>query len=259
MSIKHFELLKYLKSIIILILTFVVLLAHINVAKANEYEDNFFELEDNFNYNSKSTNIYDPLEKLNRKIFYFNEKADKYFMKPVNTAYRFITPNIFRKSINNILSNLSHPFDVINSLIQGDISNSRASFSSFLINSTVGLFGIFDIAKSKNINFKKNSFADTLAHYGISRGPYLVLPFLGPSDVRNFSGLLVEKTVDPLSINMLKAGGKNKLIKDKHSYGLTTINAINKYDQIADILHSAQKDSFDLYSVMRSVYLQSKK
>lgn len=201
--------------------------------------------------------INDPFEKFNRKIFIFNEKADKYFMRPVNKAYRFITPKFVRTGIGNFVNNLSRPFDVINSVIQGDFYNARGSFSSFLINSTIGLFGLFDIAKSKKIDFKETNFGNSFAHYNIKSGPYLVLPFLGPSNVRNFSGFLVEKAIDPLSFDVFDIAGKKDLLQDNASYQLAIIQNINKYDEIADLLHSSRKDSFDLYATMRTAYLQS--
>jgi len=246
-----------MKKILILLIGYFIIFGPINIASAEEYDDDFFEFEADFGESDSSLEIYDPLENINRKIFYFNEKADKYFMKPVNKGYRFITTKSVRKSIGNFLSNLTRPFDVINSLIQGDIDNARASFSSFLINSTIGFLGIFDIANSKQITFEERSFGSSLAHYHVSQGPYLILPFLGPSDARNFSGFLIEKTVDPLSINALRIGGTGDLIYDIYAYELTGIKAIDKYDQIADLLESTRKDSFDLYETIRAAYLQS--
>ena len=248
---------KVAYRIAIFLFGFFILLSQPSVTFAEEYDDDFFELESDFGKQEEFLTIYDPLETFNRKIFYFNEGVDKYLMKPINVGYRLIIPKIFRKSINNISKNLSRPFDVINSLIQGDIVNARASFSSLLINSTIGLLGIFDVAKSKNITFEKKSFGSTLAHYNVSRGPYLMLPFLGPSDARNFSGILAEKLVDPLSINVFKIGGSKDLIKDAYTYELTAISVISQYDQITDLLKGVRKDSFDLYATIRVAYLQS--
>jgi phospholipid-binding lipoprotein MlaA len=244
-------------KIFIILFSIFTIFSQINLAFSEEYEDDFFELEDDLSHNNNQLAIYDPLENINRKIFHFNEKADKYFMRPINEIYRFIAPKIVRSSIKNFLHNLSRPFDIVNSLLQGDMKNARASFSDFLIDSTIGLVGIFDIAKSKNINFKEQNFGKTLNHYNIPSGPYLVLPFLGPSNIRNFSGFLVEKSVDPLSINMLKLGNKKDLLPDRTSYQLTTIRMINQYDEISDILANARQDSFDLYATIRAFYIQS--
>jgi phospholipid-binding lipoprotein MlaA len=249
-NIKFFQLYKN-----ILILVFGIFISYSNITFAQEYEDDFFELEDDGG--SSNLVINDPFEKFNRKIFIFNEKADKYFMRPVNKAYRFIMPKFVRTGIGNFVNNLSRPFDVINSVIQGDFYNARGSFSSFLINSTIGLFGLFDIAKYKEIDFEETNFGDSFAHYNIKSGPYLVLPFLGPSNVRNFSGFLVEKAIDPLSFDVFEIAGKNDLLKDNASYQLAIIQNINKYDEIADLLHNSRKDSFDLYATMRVAYLQS--
>ncbi|MDA7705547.1 VacJ family lipoprotein [Rickettsiales bacterium] len=243
-------------KILTLIISIFILFSQINVTLAEEYtEDDFFELED-YGDNDLSLKIDDPFEQFNRKVFYFNEKADKYFMRPVNKGYRFVAPKFIRTGIGNFLHNLSRPLDVANSLLQGDISNARDSFSYFLINSTIGIFGLFDIAKSKEITFKKKSFGSTLAHYNMSSGPYLVLPFLGPSNVRNFSGFLVERVIDPLSVNGLKIGGGGNILSDSNIYKLTTIRVINKYDEVSDLLEDARNNSFDLYASMRAAYLQ---
>lgn len=246
-----------MSKIFIILFSIFTIFSQINIAFSEEYEDDFFELEDDLSQNNNRSKIYDPLENINRKIFHFNEKADKYLMKPINEGYRFIVPKIVRSSIKNFLHNLSRPLDIVNSLLQGDVKNARASFSDFLIDSTIGLVGIFDIAKSKNINFKEQNFAKTLNHYNIPSGPYLVLPFLGPSNIRNFSGFLVDKSIDPLSINVLKFGNKKDLLPDSTLYQLTTIRIINQYDKISDLLANTRKDSFDLYATMRSAYIQS--
>lgn len=244
-------------KIFIILFTIFTVFSQINIAFSEEYEDDFFELEDNLSQNNNQLEVYDPFENINRKIFHFNEKADKYFTRPINKGYRFIAPKIIRSSVKNFLHNLSRPFDIVNSLLQGDIKNARDSFSDFLIDSTIGLVGIFDIAKSKNISFKEQNFGKTLNYYNIPSGPYLILPFLGPSNIRNLSGLLIEKSVDPLSINILKFGNKKDLLTDSASYQLTTIGIINQYDEISDQLANIRNDSFDLYTTIRSAYTQS--
>lgn len=240
----------------IIFLGFFSIIFYSNIILAEDFDDDFFELEDE-EYPAKSNKINDPFENFNRKIFYFNEGVDKYLMRPINKGYRFITPSAARKSINNFYSNLSRPFDVINSLLQLDFDNAMASMSSFVINSSIGLLGVFDISRSKNIKFQERDFASTFAKYNISQGPYLVLPLLGPSDVRDFSGSLLQRTIDPLSFNALKISGKGDIIEDSQRFAFNGLEVIDKYDQIADILEVTRKDSFDLYAVMRTAYLQS--
>jgi phospholipid-binding lipoprotein MlaA len=207
-------------------------------------------------YSNNTPQINDPAEKFNRKIFAFNEAFDKYFFRYVAISYRKAIPKKARISVRNFLTNLTLPLSTVNSLLQGKIDNSLATFSSFLINSTIGIGGLFDPAGAKNIRYNHEDFLQTFAQYGASSGAYLVIPILGPSSTRDFSGFIVEKAVDPLGFNALSIGGKKGLITKGDSIGITVADAIDKRESMIEIIDEGRKDSFDFYAMVRSAYLQ---
>jgi phospholipid-binding lipoprotein MlaA len=237
-----------------------------NVALANQSQDNSIKInqfnfdddyqhEEALDYNDDNK-VYDPFEGVNRKIFAFNDLLDKNAILPIAKKYRQVVPKPIIALINNCFNNLSAPFSVINSIIQGDGKNAMASFSSFLINSTVGVFGIFDIASAKNIEYKKEDFGQSFGKYGLASGPYLVIPLIGPSNIRDFSGLAVEKFIDPMSMNKLKIGGKKDLINSRESIYISVANGVNTREGLIEIIDDVRKNSFDPYITIRSAYSQ---
>ncbi len=134
----------------------------------------------------------DPLEPYNRWIFTFNEVADQYVARPVAVAYRDSVPEGARRSAGHFLSNLRAPFYAANHYLQGDFRQGTRSVTRFLINSTIGLLGLLDVAGAAGLDKQETDLGLTLGHWGVPRGPYLVLPILGPSTVRDSTGLLVE-------------------------------------------------------------------
>ncbi|MDA0902639.1 MAG: VacJ family lipoprotein [Proteobacteria bacterium] len=233
----------------------VSLTSNIVILAQNEDEDfDFdFEFEDSV---SNTIEVYDPLEKVNRKIFAFNEIVDKYFFEHIARGYRKATPRVVRKSIGNFFTNLSLPFTSINSALQGDVENALSSFSHFLINSTIGIGGLFDVASTKEIKYRDEDFGQTFAKYGMGQGPYLVLPLLGPSSIRDGLGMTTRRLIDPLSINMFEFGGSRELIDSEILVSLAIIEAIDKREGLIEIISDARKDSFDLYATARSAYIQ---
>ena len=255
---------KIFHQIIFLLLCFIVCnfsvfdaFAEENVGKSSTtltYDD---EIEDiDFGTGSSIQTINDPLEKYNRKIFSFNEFIDINIFDPIAKSYRNTIPKPIRNSVGNVIKNLSLPFTCINSVLQGNAENATGSFSAFLINTTLGIGGIFDVAGTKKVEYRKEDFGKTFAKYGVGQGPYLMIPLLGPSTLRDFSGYLVEKTMDPLSFNKLQIGGKEDIIDPSYRISLSAISALNTRESLIDILDDARKDSFDLYATIRSAYLQ---
>lgn len=205
---------------------------------------------------TKESLIYDPLEVINRPIFGFNEFIDKYAILPIVRQYHRFTPDPVRKSVHNFVTNIFSPFSVVNSLLQGNGTNAMASFSSFLINSTLGVGGLFDVAGERKIKYHYEDLGQTLGHYGLSTGPYLVIPFLGPSDLRDFAGFAAERAVDPLSFNLLEVGGQREFITTATSVSLATITAVDLRESLIETVDNIRKDSFDVYATFRSAYLQ---
>jgi phospholipid-binding lipoprotein MlaA len=216
-----------------------------------------FENEDEFEtYETNESEIYDPLEKYNRKIYAFNDTFDRYFFEYVAKTYRKSVPKSFRDTIRNFLTNLSLPISTFNSLLQGKTDNSLATFSNFLINSTIGIGGLFDVATKKGIRYNPEDFGQTLGHYGITSGAYLVLPVLGPSSTRDLGGLLVDKSVNPIEFNFLEVGGSENLVDVNYRLAIATASGVDKREGLIDIIDDIRRESFDPYATIRSAYLQ---
>lgn len=126
----------------------------------------------------------DPLEPLNRGIYRFNDAFDRALLKPVAKGYKAVTPNPVRQGIGNLLANLGYPTVIVNNLLQGKIGAAVSDTGRFLLNSTIGVAGLFDVATPAGLQAHNEDFDQTLAVWGVPRGPYLTLPFLGPSSVR---------------------------------------------------------------------------
>ncbi len=220
--------------------------------KEEQAEEEFLEAE---KFLSQPT-IKDPYERLNRKIFRFNDLADHYLLEAVARSYRSILPKPVRKTIANFSTNLTLPISALNSFAQGKTDNGLANFSTFLINSTIGVFGLFDIAGKKGIAYRREDFGQTLGYYKINSGNFLMLPFLGPSSTRDLTGLLIDKSVDVFSFNALKIGGSYNFIDSKYRIISSSFSTINTREGLIEIIDSIRKDSLDPYSTVRSAYYQ---
>jgi phospholipid-binding lipoprotein MlaA len=228
--------------------------------KDPKYSTNF-SLDEDAEFDALATDefiIYDPLEKYNRKIYSFNDAFDRYFLEYVARAYRNGIPAPARISVHNFLNNLSLPLSAVNSLLQGRVDNTLATVSNFLINTTIGLGGLFDVAGQKGIFYRHEDFGQTLGHYGLSSGAYLMIPFLGPSSARDFGGYLSDKSVDPLGFNLLNIGGKQGFVDANYRLALAAVSGINTREGLLDVIDDIRKDSFDPYATIRSAYLQKR-
>ena len=220
----------------------------------DEFDDDEFAEFDNFE--SSKPQIYDPLETYNRKIYAFNDAFDRYFFEYVARGYRASLPKPIRGSIRNFLTNLSSPISGINSLLQGNVDNALASFSNFLINSTIGLGGFFNVAGKKNIHYTPEDFGQTMGVHGIGPGAYLVIPFFGPSSTRDFGGLVIDRAADPLGMNMFEIAENKKIMEDKYVLSYNLVSVVDRRESLIETIDSIRKDSFDPYAMVRSAYLQ---
>ena len=192
----------------------------------------------------------DPMENLNRSIFSFNEGVDKIILAPVAKGYRLVIPSSFRTGIRNFLSNLSEPWTSINSTLQGDISNAGNSLARFFINSTIGVLGVFDIASKIGIDKQKEDFGQTMAVAGLGPGPYIVLPFLGPSTARDAMGRVVGFFGDPVTYVMHREDHDNWV------WIGTAVKGIDFREQNLERIDNLKSSSVDFYATVRSLYLQ---
>ncbi len=132
----------------------------------------------------------DPFENANRAIYKFNTGLDRVILRPVAKGYQKVVPSPVRKGVSNFFSNLLEPSTAVNSLLQGKPKQAGQSLGRFLVNTSLGFFGVLDVATPMNIPKYREDFGQTFAVWGVESGPYLMLPFLGPSNLRDFGGLL---------------------------------------------------------------------
>jgi phospholipid-binding lipoprotein MlaA len=143
----------------------------------------------------------DPFEAVNRVFWDFNyEILDRFLVKPATIAYITVTPQFIRSGLLNASENLSEPASAVNNLLQGKPVDSLTSVGRFLLNSTVGIVGLFDVASAMGLEEKEEDFGEVLGVWGVGTGPYLMLPALGPSDFRSFTGRVVDNVYWPTTI-----------------------------------------------------------
>lgn len=143
--------------------------------------------------------VSDPIEPVNRGIFYVNEKLYRWVLKPVAKGYRYVVPEGVRTAVRNFFSNLGTPIRAANTLLQGKLVATGTELARFGINSTIGMAGFFDAAKRLDLARKDEDTGQTLGVYGLGHGMYVVLPILGPSSARDAVGIVVDTFLDPLT------------------------------------------------------------
>jgi phospholipid-binding lipoprotein MlaA len=173
---------------------------------------------------------FDPWEPLNRRIYNFNAIFDEYVFLPVVGAYEFVLPDIAQTGVSNFFRNLTEIGNLTNSLLQFKFLKAVNTFGRIAINSTVGLAGLIDVAATVDgIERENEDFGQTLGFYGLGPGPYLVLPILGPSSVRDTTGLVVDTVAYNLMMNEIFKGlALYNTTRDVVNYGLTALYAIDK-------------------------------
>lgn len=195
----------------------------------------------------------DPYEKTNRKLYAFNKKLDHYALLPAAHVYRAVIPAAARHGVSNGLSNLDEPVSFINAVLQGKVKQAFRTFDRFMINSVLGVAGLVDVATNLGRPQEKEDFGQTFAVWGIKSGPYLMLPLLGPSTVRDGVGLAVEFALDPVPY------ARNAVVHWKFidSVGLFGLKAIDKRSQLIDVdADGLLAGSLDEYATVRSAFLQ---
>jgi len=192
----------------------------------------------------------DPLEGINRGIYKFNDVTDKAIFKPVAKGYKAIAPTPVRTGINNFFNNLRTITSAFNNLLQFKFANAFSETGRFVINTTFGLAGFIDWAGMDNVPVHKEDFGQTLGHWGVGPGAYLVLPFLGPSDIRDTFGLVFDSaTTDPITYthNIGQVALHNQL---------RAAQFIDKRTELLDATDLVDEAALDPYAFMRDAYLQ---
>ena len=262
---KQKKLNKYSKSltIIFLCLLFTNNNILVNASEAaqqieDSYDEDFYDLDYEPTDEKKNSDIWDPLEKMNRKTFSFNMFCLDYLAHPFYYQfYSKITTSDMRKSVHNLVSNWGMPMTFANYVLQLDFKNSAKSLYSFIMNTTFGVYGIFDVAGIQNVRPDNTNFAITLAKYRVPAGPYIVLPFMGANDIRGIFAGGGELAVDPFGFNLLKFGGKRELIEDWMYWTKGTLFVLDNSTYVMENFYDLMKSSFDPYVMMRDAYGQS--
>ncbi len=192
----------------------------------------------------------DPWEGFNRGTFAFNKFFDKYLLAPLAKGYRVILPNEVRTGVRNFFSNLKEPWTSINSALQGDLNNTGNSIARFCLNTTIGILGLFDVATQLGFEKQKEDFGQTLAVYGVGSGPYLVLPLLGPSTVRDAVGQVAGFVADPVTVALNREGKENWI------WIGTAVKGIDFREQNLEKIDNLEATSVDFYATVRSLYLE---
>jgi phospholipid-binding lipoprotein MlaA len=196
--------------------------------------------------------IYDPLEGINRAVFGFNNVADQVILEPVAKGYKKL-PSPIQSGIGNFINNLKLPLAALNQLLQGQGQNAAESTGRFLVNSTVGIFGLIDVADKIGLEQKEEDFGQTLASWGVGDGFYIVLPLFGPSNLRDTTGMFMTMITDPINAYAVSQG-EGWTIPFR-----TAANAIDQRSQIIDEVNALRDNSVDYYAAVRSSYYQNRK
>lgn len=192
------------------------------------------------------THPQDPWERYNRAVFTFNETVDRYTLKPVARAYRAVMPDIGERAVSNFFSNLSEPRNLINNVLQGKGEAALITTARFLFNTTFGLGGLIDVATSFDLPEQDEDFGQTLGAWGVDSGPFLMLPFLGPSTVRDAGGFAVDVATPSLRDEF----------ESPEKYYLLGLKAVEVRARLLP-LESAMTQG-DRYWLIRTAYLQQR-
>jgi len=193
-----------------------------------------------------NANPKDPLEPMNRSISRFNDSLDENVLKPVATGYRDVTPDLVQKGVRNVFNNLSDVWSTVNSGLQLKGRDTAESFMRVVVNTVFGVYGIFDVATEIKLQRHTEDFGQTLGYWGVPSGPYLVLPVLGPSTLRDTAGLPVDTSADVV----------------RHLDHIPTRNSamgLRIVEKRADLLKATnmlEEAALDKYSFTRDSYLQ---
>jgi phospholipid-binding lipoprotein MlaA len=196
------------------------------------------------------TEISDPFESTNRAVFSFNTAVDKAIIHPVAKGYNKVVPEPARTGVENVLRNLKSPVTFANQALQGDVEGAGNVLVRAVVNTLIGVGGLFDVAGSEGIAYEPEDFGQTLAKWGVGHGPYLVVPIIGPSSLRDYVGYAVDSFADPLRWYLFNVD------KEGLYYGKLGVEYLSLRASLVDVLEELEKSSIDYYAATRSAYYQ---
>ncbi|MES1931011.1 VacJ family lipoprotein [Salinisphaera shabanensis T35B1] len=198
---------------------------------------------------SPPSDPWDPIEPVSRAVYKFNDTADRYVLQPVARGYDKITPDRVQTSVGNFFANLDEPVNMANSALQLKWGPFNTSLGRFMVNTTAGVGGLFDVASAVGVDKVDEDFGQTLGYWGLGQGPYLVLPFLGPSSGRDVFGRVGDQFVYPLNY-----------VDEDYDYVVWSLRALDLINLRASLLgfEETLEQQFDPYAFMRGYYLENR-
>lgn len=194
----------------------------------------------------------DPLEPFNRTMYAVHNGIDTVVLEPAARAYRFVIPRPVRGGVRNVLANLRSPVILLNDALQGETRRGATTLARFLMNSTFGVAGLFDVAKEVGLPGHTEDFGQTLAVWGLGEGPFLFIPVLGPSNPRDLTGFGVDIAANPLT--WVFAEGDNTA--DTLGWVQLGLTVLDTREGLLDTIQSVKETSLDPYATFRSAYRQ---
>lgn len=192
----------------------------------------------------------DPLEPLNRGIHSFNESFDKALLKPVAQGYDAVMPGFAKTGVRNFFANLGDVTVLANDILQLKLEQSSSDFLRLAFNSTFGMFGLLDVASEMGLRKHEEDFGQTLGRWGVGTGPYLVLPFLGPSDFRDTAGIAVDTEYTDLVRNYDGVATRNQAM---------AVRIVSRRADLLDAKEAVDSAALDGYEFTRDFYLERRK
>lgn len=194
---------------------------------------------------SQAASEEDPWESFNRPIFRFNDTVDTYALKPIAQGYRAVTPQFLEDGVHNVFGNIGDVGNLANNLLQGKLHNAGVDTGRLIFNTTFGVLGFFDVAKHMGLQKSNEDFGQTLGVWGLESGPYLVIPLLGPSTVRDATGRVPDSFLTPYPYM-------------DHVPTRNVTRGVQVVDTRANLLQAERLVSGDKYIFIRNAYLQSR-
>ena len=236
-----------LKKFVLTIITFVLLIVNVNAGSSGD-----LILEKN-----QPAEVKDCFEKINRATFAFNQTLDGIIFKPVASVYR-VLPSPVKNGVSNSLNNLSNVVTIPNNILQGEFRKAGVNSGRFIINTTIGILGLIDVAQHIGFpEYKKEDYGQSLAKMGVGPGCYVVLPVLGPSTVRDATASLVNFVGGDAWYNVT-VGNDTRYFSDIDYYSSKLTSGIDFRAKNFDAIDNLEKNSIDFYASVKSLYLQDR-
>lgn len=201
--------------------------------------------------------IADPLEPFNRGMHWFNDKADTYFLEPIAKGYNTITPDSVQEGVRNFFSNIRYPQYLISDLVEGEGCAAMDHTARFFINSTIGFLGIFDLASDMGFPENPQDFGQALGKQGVGEGAYLVIPFIGPSSLRDGTGRLVDAVLYPFF--WVGSTGASQATQNSVSLGATGTEFVQTRADLIEAIKAGKESAVDEYLFMQGAYVQHRR